>query len=292
MKQCSKCGESKSLKEFSVRPRTKDGLCTQCKVCVSKQSLAYYMNNKIKITIRKKLYDYTHKEEISKKRKKYYIENRAKILAGHKKRREIEKIKVAENQQRYYQANKEAIKERAKLYYKRNKDKIKDYLAKPCKNLKRLKKLPITDQPLQINGYVTVCCKMCGRRFRPTNQQVASRLGAISGRVAGEYSFYCSDACKGACPVYNFKPQNIDPRSKLHKHKSRKDKARSCQTNHLKKIQCEKHGYNYCERCGDIIDVELHHTLTVAGHGEEAINSSGHILLCAGCHADLHSRCA
>ena len=62
--------------------------------------------------------------------------------------------------------------------------------------------------------------------------------------------------------------------------------------NSLKQIQCDENsGQSHCERCGDFIDVELHHTLLISQYGKDAINSSGHILLCAGCHIDLHSKC-
>lgn len=50
-------------------------------------------------------------------------------------------------------------------------------------------------------------------------------------------------------------------------------------------------GQRCCERCDDIIDVELHHTLEIQSHGEAAVNSAGHILLCAGCHVGLHAGC-
>ena len=68
--------------------------------------------------------------------------------------------------------------------------------------------------------------------------------------------------------------------------------TRSCQTNHLKQLQVDETGYNYCEKCGtEVEEVQLHHTLEVAKFGVEAINSAGHILLCGECHKELTKAC-
>ena len=155
-----------------------------------------------------------------------------------------------------------------------------------------MSQLPQADNPLVIDEIVTVICKNCGKRIVPTLAQVKARIGAINGRVRGEANFYCGDECKNSCPLYGFKPSQIDPRSRLYVEKSEQQETRLCQTKVLKHLQCDSHGYNYCERCGDIIDVELHHTLTVAKYGKEAVSNAGHILLCAGCHVELHNSCA
>lgn len=142
-----------------------------------------------------------------------------------------------------------------------------------------------------IDGNITTNCKTCGKT-RPVNRkQLSNRWRGFTGKISGEHSFYCSDSCKNACPVFNFKATSIDPRSIVAQSKEDKDLARQCQTDHLKQIQCDTHGYNYCEKCGDIIDVELHHTHEVAKHGKDAITSAGHILLCAGCHVETHNEC-
>ena len=153
------------------------------------------------------------------------------------------------------------------------------------------KRIPACDNPSIIDGIVHVECKMCGKTFSPTYQQIGTRIASFSGKGHGENNFYCSDECKSACPTFNYKTNHTDPR--LRKPKSEKAKARSCQTKTLKQIQCDhSQGQSYCEKCGDFIDVELHHTLPVAEFGEEAVNPAGHILLCAGCHVELHRVCA
>ena len=152
-------------------------------------------------------------------------------------------------------------------------------------------RIPECDNPTVENGMVLVSCKLCGKLFAPSYNQVQSRVSAWEGRECGEHNFYCSDGCRTACPVFNAHTHQPDPR--LRKPKSVTAKARACQSKTLKQIQCdESHGQSYCERCGDMIDVELHHTLPVAEYGEDAINPAGHILLCAGCHVALHRECA
>jgi len=103
---------------------------------------------------------------------------------------------------------------------------------------------------------------------------------------------YCSDKCKQSCKVYNFNTTLVDPESILNLSTSDKEQARSCQTTHLKQLQLDAVGYNYCEKCGTTCDVvELHHTLEVAKYGTNAISSAGHILLCNICHKDLTKQC-
>ena len=152
-------------------------------------------------------------------------------------------------------------------------------------------KIPKCDNPaVERGGVVSVTCKMCGTRFTPTRGQVQSRVKSFEGKKRGESNFYCSDLCKGSCPVYRAQPQCAPP--SLRKPKSVTAKIRACQPNALKQIQCdENNGQSHCERCGDLIDVELHHTLPVAEYGEDAINPAGHMLLCAGCHVTLHREC-
>jgi hypothetical protein len=168
----------------------------------------------------------------------------------------------------------------------------KELMGAPLKGSSVLfRRIPTCDFPSVKNGLVRVACKMCGKLFNPTYQQVNARTASFHGNSHGENNFYCSDKCKDTCPVFNHKTNRPDPR--LMKPKTETEVARSCQTSSLKKIQCDRNnGQSYCEKCGDFIDVELHHTLSVAEFGSESINSAGHMLLCAGCHVELHRLCA
>jgi 5-methylcytosine-specific restriction endonuclease McrA len=74
--------------------------------------------------------------------------------------------------------------------------------------------------------------------------------------------------------------------------KETKRKPRYCFVKTLKQLQCDNNnGQSYCEKCGDFIDVELHHTILVSENPKEAINPATHMLLCAGCHTNLHAEC-
>jgi hypothetical protein len=57
---------------------------------------------------------------------------------------------------------------------------------------------------VEYNGFevVEVPCAYCGKFFRPSRQQVFSRLYAINNIKKGECRFYCSDYCKSACPTF------------------------------------------------------------------------------------------
>ena len=91
---------------------------------------------------------------------------------------------------------------------------------------------------------------------------------------------------------YNFNIRSVDPRVKSRDLKYETQKVRRCQTDHLKQLQIDEVGYNYCEKCGGRDEViELHHTLEIAKFGLEAINSAGHILLCGNCHKEVTIAC-
>lgn len=137
-----------------------------------------------------------------------------------------------------------------------------------------------------------VVCFYCKNIFIPTSIEIRSRLKAILGKTYGEAHFYCSDNCKNRCKVYGFQSnRQIDPDSLLYIEKQDRDVARNCQTNHLKQLQMDEFDYNYCEKCGKVTNVELHHTLEISKYGLDAINSSGHLLLCNKCHKELTKQC-
>ena len=165
----------------------------------------------------------------------------------------------------------------------------------PTKSKSLFEQLFITDNPRFDNKeYITVKCYFCGKQFRPNYGNICRRIRGVNGSIRGESNFYCSKVCRSKCPTYHFNPyKQIDPRSKLYIPKTEAQKARAAQTDKLKKEQCKEYGYNYCERCGDIIiSPDLHHTLPVAEYGMDAVNEDSHLILCPGCHMELHRECA
>jgi len=165
-----------------------------------------------------------------------------------------------------------------------------DRLRSPMRaDSKLFPQIPKCDKPRIVDGVAVVDCKMCGKSFIPTYKQIRIRIDAYRGKAHGESNFYCSDTCRRVCPIFGHKSNSPDPR--IAPPKSEKQRARSCQTKSLKQIQCDEKKYNYCERCGDIIDVELHHTILVSENPSEAVNAASHILLCFGCHTTIHAGC-
>jgi len=279
MKRCTKCGIEKPITEFYKRL---DGSSYYCKPCTKIQVSNNYQNNKGRYKQYNKNYSLLNKENIKEYKKRYNTEH---------------KLDKKEYNRNYYLKNKESIKKHSKEYRKNNsivvrkKDSIRKKISKskPCSSVVLFSRIPITDKAKIINDTITVVCKNCTNRFIPTSAQVQSRVLAYEGKALGEANLYCSEECKLLCPIYGFHPHSqIDKRSIV----SKATNSRNCQTYHLKSAQCDKHGHNYCEKCGDIIDVELHHTLTVAKFGDDSINPAGHILLCFNCHMEIHRECA
>jgi len=63
-KICTKCGKRKSLNGFhKLSNHNKDGLHSWCKSCKSKERKTYYQNNKKNLSLKRKKYYKTHREE-------------------------------------------------------------------------------------------------------------------------------------------------------------------------------------------------------------------------------------
>ncbi len=303
MKLCQSCKIEKSLSEFQIDRQRRDGLRSYCKSCRAMRAKerresrtpeqkeyqkardhAYYEATKLERLAVGKKWRSKNLEVIAVKAKVYREANAEYI----KNYREEHKERFAAQRKEYYQENKESIKETYSEYYAKNREKVlaqkREYNSSPAKYTTYAHQLPIIDKPTLSDDGETllVICKHCQKIFTPSQNQVSNRIKMLSTLSFGENNFYCSDICKLECPVFRAKadPHNLAPGTRL----------RSCQTDHLKQLQCDEHGYNYCEHCGDIIDVELHHTQQIKD-GVNTVTSAGHILLCAGCHTELHAAC-
>jgi len=282
MKICSNCGENRSVDCFCKCKRRTDGLNPSCRICAKE----YYEKNKEEKKKKGNIYREKNKEILKERRRLHYKNNKEKLNA----------ISRA-----YYRAHKDEARAYGKEYKKNNKEKIlihrKKYNKdrhKPSKSSYLFSLIPIVDKPeFDSEGYITVVCKFDDKRFRPSAVAITSRLLCVKGVIGGECNFYCSDACVDACPLHRFRPDIMtDPRSDLYIIKSEQEEARRCQTDHLKILQIDEFGYNFCEKCGSEVNtVELHHTLPVAQFGLEAINSAGHLLVCNDCHKEFTKDC-
>lgn len=103
MKVCSCCKAEKSLEEFDICRKNKDGRQCKCKACRK----IYRQQNKDKIRESRKRYAEENKEKLKEKSKKCYEENKGEILVKYKAYRDSHKEKIKEYRQKYYQENKE-----------------------------------------------------------------------------------------------------------------------------------------------------------------------------------------
>lgn len=278
IKICPMCGLKKPLTMFHKNSLRADGVQTYCKECYSNKNYKdskIAENNKL---LEKGLKRCTRCGNILDL-------NRFFSTGGRVKQPCISCTKIISKK---YRAS--------KAYEKNKKNRIKSQQKKRVSPVPQksslIEKVPATDKPKIKSGFLSVECKNCKKRMFPNYQQVMNRIRSFSGEHHGEMNFYCSDRCKQECPVFHFNTRlQIDPRSKLYTPPTIAQKARSAQTNDLKKEQCREYGYNYCERCGDIINVDLHHTLPISKHGENATDPDSHVLFCPGCHVSLHKEC-
>ena len=285
-KVCTRCKTGKLKSEFHKDKQKSDGLHSLCKECKRKDMSNRYDPEQAKI-------DYmVNKEKVNEACKKYYQKNKSRLLAEKKVYKLENRDRVSEKQKEWRTNNVELIRLHKRNSTEKNRSKILKYgynwRHSPETDKNIINSLLPEDRAEYVSGAVTVVCKTCGKRFTPLRKDVRKRIHSITHEHG--LNLYCSDDCKTACPVFRFKSlKSVDPRSTLYQGKSEKESNRKCQTDHLKILQCDEVGHNYCEKCGDIIDVELHHTVPITKKG--SVQSSGHILLCVGCHQVLHAEC-
>jgi hypothetical protein len=290
------CGASKNESEYYKGPAV-SGLLAHCKACAKIARQAYYIKNKEALAIKNKAWAEANPERSRAIKLKYAETNKAELAVRARVRKAARGDELKMKKKAYYEENKADQLTKFKIRRDNNKEHIKGAKKKYDKavatNPKYVGTLPVTDSPQMVDGKLTVVCRHCKTRFNPTNKQVSHRLGALnSTKRSGEANFYCSDACKNSCPLFKFMPgRSVDPRSKLAVDRPKNTRIRKCKSKSLKDLQCDALGHNYCEKCGDIVDVENHHTLPVAMHGDEAVNPASHILLCFRCHMEAHASC-
>jgi hypothetical protein len=120
MKKCSRCGEIKSLDEFSKNKSAKSGFEYSCKKCQSE----YYKHNRDTIRERQKKYQNESKEHIRSYGKSYRELNKKRISEYGKRHRDLNKDKYVEYRKTRYESNKQSVLARNKEYYNKNKSKI------------------------------------------------------------------------------------------------------------------------------------------------------------------------
>ncbi len=106
-KNCTKCGQEKSLDDFHRDSGTKDGYRYKCKECACKSSRMWNRDNK---------------ERKSQSGKKHYESNKEYYASNTKKWREENYEKYLAYKKEYYDANREEILYKKSEYKKANRD--------------------------------------------------------------------------------------------------------------------------------------------------------------------------
>ena len=118
MKKCSKCKEIKASDKFGPRKDSKDGLQSQCRMCIKIRTEKYCENNSEKVSKHKqKWYEENKKVQNQKAKENYYLDknNRGKKQKEYYKKKKEERLKYAE---KYRKDNKNEINVKKKERHK------------------------------------------------------------------------------------------------------------------------------------------------------------------------------
>lgn len=113
-KQCTICGETKSISEFNKQTIGKYGVRSHCKECRKNK----YESEKEQILKRVKNYRDNNRELIADRKKKFAKDNREKIAEYKKQYQTKNKIKISIKKKQYHQNNKSKILEYHNNYRK------------------------------------------------------------------------------------------------------------------------------------------------------------------------------
>jgi len=299
LRRCTGCNKVKQLDDFFNKTKGFLGKASHCKVCKLIYTRKYRQNNREKLNEKAREYYKLNSERCINHSKSYIKKNKDKVKARETEYRKKNKGKIKQKRREYNIKNRELISSTSRKYYLKHrvrvlekaKDRIKLYKSSPVKIVDTATK--INDKNPYYKAYMGtnvlhINCYFCGNIFVPVYSEVSKFLQAKEGLG----NIYCSDECKVKCSSFNQKYNVIHPDSIQYIKLDDKYKTRSCQTDHLKQLQVDEYGYNFCEKCGEEVEiVELHHTLPVAEYGQEAINSASHLLLCTECHKELTKEC-
>lgn len=140
----------------------------------------------------------------------------------------------------------------------------------------------------KFNGLgIEVKCKYCGQWFSPTPVQLRNRISAIERpqSLGSESNFYCSEKCKGNCPLYHFKSYCFKLVDEIDNNTPTQHELRIWREEVLRK-QREEHGYNFCTKCQSTNCLRAHHIDPKKLEPFFALDPENGIVLCKDCHYD------
>lgn len=129
-------------------------------------------------------------------------------------------------------------------------------------------------------GVIEVQCKKCGKWFHPTPIQLQERIRALSYGSDGQY-MYCSDECKGECPLYRLNPLQYLQEPNI---KNYTDIEYQIFRDEVLRRQKDKYGFNFCEICEDKNNLHVHHEKPQKTHPIMSLDPDNGIVLCQDCH--------
>jgi len=276
---CGACGGAVSHSSYRRnRDKKKEGLkeivVKPCSKCKAIKPIAEFFRDKNSLTGLTSQCKPCATEQV---RKEALLKRPLKMYVTHKL---CPNCKVCRNVSEFYKGNSGGLATWCKgceKVYKSSKAQYAMYASK----------LTIEDNPENAGGFLLVSCKKCSSKFMPTNAQAQTRIQCLKNITKGDGNFYCSEDCKISCDVFRAISRRKSERSEDRK-------GKSCQTivkRVLQQLQCDNNGVKYCERCGDILGSDLHHTNTVKDD-VDINNPAGMMLLCFHCHRETHKACA
>jgi len=290
-KKCTKCGEVKSIENFSLSLREISGRRTQCKDCVNIQEKCRYRDlDKDNIIIPE--YKICNKCKESKKIDEFTKNSFRKDLHS------STCIKCTYAVQRVrYQRDRERIIAETATYSMNNKESIKAaadiYRKSSAKFKNNANKLTIEENPIEgENGELLVKCTHCKEYFSPTNDEINRRIASLKRSSGGEGRLYCSETCKLNCSIYNAQklPRDLRYLSNQSHRCNRKFNRQA-----LLDLQVDEYGYNFCDECGNKIKetkfLHIHHGILASENKEDADNMAHQEIICKECHIKRHQMC-
>lgn len=161
VKICTKCGIEKSILEFSIDSKKKDGFFNACKECEKKRRAIWTNKNEEKIKAYKKTYGEINKDEISQYNRDHYNKNHDYHIQRKRKYNKEASEKISEHKRKYYILHRERELLRCKKWAKLNPEKatqksMKRYAIKKSVTIEKVDYSEI----LKRDGCI---CHICGK---------------------------------------------------------------------------------------------------------------------------------
>lgn len=130
-------------------------------------------------------------------------------------------------------------------------------------------------------GVIEIQCKNCKKWFHPNASQLQERIRALCYGSDGQY-LYCSNECKGVCPLYRLNP--LQYLSTPNTSKNYTESEYQVFREEVLKRQRDQYDYNFCEICEDINNLHVHHEKPQKTHPIMSLDPDNGIVLCRDCH--------